>query len=132
MSVGPASWVRRGALAWRLACSGLVVLVVFGSLAPPPDDGGPSIPIPDWAQHAIAYALLMATLVASQAMPRMWLSALSLIVLGAVLEVIQGQLGYRVAEAKDLLANAAGIAVVAAAAAVIASGQGRHRVVDGT
>lgn len=107
------TWARRGALAWRIAFCVLLVLVVVGSLTPSTGEGGPILPIPDWAQHAIGYGLLMAALVGSQVRPRMWRSALALVGLGAILELVQGWLGYRFAEAKDLLANGVGIALVA-------------------
>lgn len=106
-------WARRGALIWRIAFCVLLVLVVLGSLTPSTGEGGPVLPIPDWAQHAIGYGLLMAALVGSQVRPRMWLSALALVGLGALLELVQGWLGYRFAEVKDLLANGVGIALVA-------------------
>lgn len=112
VSAGGRAWLWRGSLPWRLAFCVLLALVVIGSLTPSSDQGGPVLPIPDWAQHAIGYGLLMATLVASQTRLRIWRSGLALVGLGVVLELVQGWLGYRFAEAKDLLANSIGIAAV--------------------
>lgn len=123
---GGRSWLSRGSLPWRLAFCVLLILVVIGSLTPSSDQGGPVLPIPDWAQHAIGYGFLMATLILSQARPWIWRSGLALVVLGAVLELVQGWLGYRFAEAKDLLANAIGIAAVGLVTWRVLSAQARR------
>ena len=107
------AWARRGGVGWRVVFGVLLVLVVTGSVLPPSDEPSAIFLIPDWVQHAIGYGLLMATLLASQARPRIWTSALALVALGGVLEVVQGLIGYRFAELKDLIANVSGIAAVA-------------------
>ncbi|MBU6244488.1 MAG: hypothetical protein KGP12_04650 [Actinomycetales bacterium] len=77
------------------------------------------LPIPDWVQHGVAYAALMLTLLAGQRRPRYWIDAGALLVLGAGIEVLQGWLGYRMADARDLLADAVGIALGAACAMLL-------------
>jgi VanZ family protein len=124
VSGSSAPWFRAGALAWRLAFFVLLILVVIGSLTPSTSDSDPMLPLPDYVQHAIGYGLLMVSLVASQVRPRLWSSALGLVGLGAILEVVQGLLGYRFAELKDLAANALGIAAAGLGALAV---QARRR-----
>lgn len=111
---------RPGANGWRVAFAVVLAAVVVGSVLPPGDDPATRIAVPDWLQHGLGYGVLMVTLVASQAQPRLWWSALVLVALGLALELVQGWLGYRYAELKDLLANAAGIGLAGAGMAMIA------------
>lgn len=108
--------LRRGGRAWQVVFVLLLAVVVYGSLVPPSKEPGFVLPFPDWVQHGVAYAALMLTLLAGQRRPRYWIDAGALLVLGAVIEVLQGWLGYRVADALDLLADAVGIALGAACA----------------
>lgn len=111
--------LRRGGRAWQAAFVLLLAVVVYGSLVPPSKEPGFVLPIPDWVQHGVAYAALMLTLLAGQRRPRYWIDAGALLVLGAGIEVLQGWLGYRMADARDLLADAVGIALGAACAMLL-------------
>lgn len=113
----------RGSWAWRVAFGLILIAIVYGSLAPVSSNGGWAVPLPDWAQHALGYAMLMATLMAGQRRRRVWWSAVALILLGAALEGVQGWLGYRSAEFKDLLADAVGIGSVGVLAALLLKDQ---------
>jgi len=121
------AWAKSGGIGWRVAFGVLLVLVVTGSVLPPSDEPSAIFLIPDWVQHAIGYGLLMATLLASQARPRIGMSALALVALGGVLEVVQGLIGYRYAELKDLLANGAGIAAVALVVRIVQDRTGERK-----
>lgn len=101
----------QGGRVWRIAFVLLLVLVIAGSLVPPAAVARGSL-IPDWVQHGISYGLLMATLLAGQVTRRYLASAAVLVTIGGALELIQGSLGYRAAEWRDLLADAVGVAAV--------------------
>lgn len=94
---------------WRATFAVLLVLVIVGSLVPPTTVSRGSV-IPDWVQHGLSYGLLMVTLLAGQASRRYRASAALLAVIGGVLELVQGSLGYRAAEWRDFLADGVGIA----------------------
>lgn len=111
---------------WRIAFVVILILVIVGSLVPPAAASAGS-GIPDWAQHGIAYGLLMATLLACQARKRYLASAAVLIGVGAALELVQGLLGYRAAEWRDLAADAVGIAAAGAALSTRLALQVRRR-----
>lgn len=100
---------HRGSRGWQVAFALMLALVVYGSLVPPSQEPGFAPSIPDWLQHGAAYAALMTTLLAGQRRPRYLVDACALFILGAVIEVLQGRLGYRVADARDLSADAVGI-----------------------
>lgn len=118
------AWARGGALLWRVACIAVAIVIVLGSLTPPADEPQGLLTIPDWIQHGLGYGVLTFTLIASQAQPRLWLSAIGLLVMGAILEGVQGFLGYRVAEFKDLIANGVGIVAVTMGALVLRKTRG--------
>ena len=91
---------------WLLPGWGLVLLVAGGSLIP----GAvvTSFSSADKLVHALSYFLLMVWFAGLYAKRRHVAIALSLIVLGVVLEFIQARLPYRWFDPLDLLANAAG------------------------
>ncbi len=104
---------------WVAAIVALVALIVVGSLTP-----GPAVPsrgFSDKLAHMTAYfalALLGSGIVTPS---RLWRAMLRCFLLGAVLEVAQAVFtDHRVADLRDLAANAAGIA-----AAWLLAGQGR-------
>lgn len=104
---------------WVAAIVALVALIVVGSLTP-----GPVVPsrgISDKVTHMTAYfalALLGSGIVAPS---RLWRAMLRCFLLGAALEVAQALFTeHRVADLRDLAANATGIA-----AAWLIAAQGR-------
>ncbi|MEZ5442564.1 MAG: VanZ family protein [Lysobacterales bacterium] len=106
---GAPAWQR---LRWWQALGWLGVgAVIVLSLLPLPQIG-PQLPNGDKWQHLLAYAT-MALYFAQWAST--WAQrirqALSLLALGALLEVLQGLTGYRQMDPLDLLANATGIAI---------------------
>ena len=106
---GAPAWQR---LRWWQALGWLGVgAVIVLSLLPLPQMG-PQLPNGDKWQHLLAYAT-MALYFAQWAST--WAQrirqALSLLALGALLEVLQGLTGYRQMDPLDLLANATGIAI---------------------
>ena len=92
---------------WLTAGWTLSVLVVWLSLTPVPPE--PGIDLGDKVSHGLAYAVLMYCFARAE-VERMS-AAIWLMILGLTLEVLQGISGYRYAEALDMLADAAGIAV---------------------
>ncbi len=74
-----------------------------------------SSPIFDWwdkAQHALAFGVLM--LLGFIAYPKyFWRVAMSLILYGAVIEIIQSWTGWRQGDAMDALADMVGVLVIA-------------------
>lgn len=97
-------------LRWLTAGWVMVVAVVLLSLTP-------NLPVKvdvkdfDKVEHAVSYLVLMAWFggLSPRAAHR-WI-ALGLLALGAVIEVAQGWSGYRSADARDLVADAVGIAL---------------------
>ncbi|ROR34524.1 VanZ family protein [Inmirania thermothiophila] len=98
---------------WRAAGWGLVALVVWLSLTPEPVAAGN-----DKLGHLLAYAALMGWHV--QLHPRRCRAGLAavFVALGAVLELLQGLGGARAAEWGDLAADAGGVALAWAGAAL--------------
>jgi len=91
---------------WLILGGILLVAVWWLSLRPSP----PSIDLPygDKLGHLTIYTIQM--IWAAWLWPRQrWLPALSLCVMGAILEVLQGMSGYRTFEYADMAANAAGV-----------------------
>ena len=92
---------------WRAIGWALVVTVVVLSLLPIP---GP-VPGGDKLQHALVYFAMTAWF-CNLAVPGLYVGiGLRLLLLGAVLEVLQGFTGYRSSEWLDLLADATGISL---------------------
>ncbi|CAK0769406.1 VanZ family protein [Gammaproteobacteria bacterium] len=91
---------------WLTLGGVLLATVWWLSLTPKP----PSIDLPygDKWGHLAAYTAQM--LWAAWLWPhRRWVPALSLCVMGALLEVLQGMTGYRIFEFADMAANATGV-----------------------
>ena len=95
--------------AWLAASALLVLGVVVGSLLPGSEV--PAVSVSDKLQHFAAYALLALWFGGlSHRQAHGWV-ALALLLLGALMEVLQGVLPlHRTADLRDLLANALGIA----------------------
>lgn len=114
MSTPPAALAHRRL--WLALGFALVAAVIASSLAPP----GPSMPMVgfDKLAHAAAYLVLMLWFAGLN--PRRawaWL-ALALLAMGVAIEFAQGAMHmHRTAEARDVLADAAGIGLGAMLAA---------------
>lgn len=93
-------WLALGAL--------LIGLIWYLSLTPDPPDTG--INNGDKLGHFLAYGLLMGWFaqIYIQLKPRLWLM-LSFILMGVVLEVVQGMIGYRSYSYADMAANTTGV-----------------------
>jgi VanZ family protein len=107
--VSDAPAALRWHLRWLTAGWVMVVAVVLLSLTRLPFRV--DIADVDKLEHAFAYLVLMAWFggLSPRAAHR-WI-ALGLLVLGGLIEVAQGLSGYRTADARDLLADAVGIAL---------------------
>jgi len=96
---------------WLLTGWLLVALVITLSLISPPSDL-PGFPGVDKLNHLAAYGVLTLWFgFIYLPGPRYARLSLGLILMGGVLEVIQGICGYRSMDAYDMLANASGVAV---------------------
>lgn len=87
----------------------LVVLIVYLSLA-----SGPDVPMAhglDKLGHALAYGTLMLWFAQLYVRPRWALVALACVLLGVVLEYLQGFTSYRTFSYVDMAANLAGVVV---------------------
>jgi VanZ family protein len=95
---------------WYLLGMLLVLTVTYTSLAPVTDL--PSVSFNDKLEHGIAYMVITLWFGGLLARRRYWLLTLSLLALGAAIEIAQGamQMG-RTADVMDWLADAAGVAV---------------------
>lgn len=94
---------------WVLLGWLLVVTVAAASVLPGVDIRG--ISAVDKLGHGAAYFVLMVWFAGLYARRQHGIVALTLLGLGVVLEVIQGQLPYRWSDPLDLVANATGIGI---------------------
>jgi hypothetical protein len=96
---------------WLLTGWLLVALVISLSLTPPPSDL-PGFPGVDKLTHLAAYGMLTLWFGFIYLRgPRYVRLSLGLIIMGGVLELIQGILGHRSMDHYDMLANASGVAI---------------------
>ena len=113
-------------LAWRVIFAVALAAVAWTSLLPP-DDLPSDLGLSDKLLHLIGYAVLGALAVISGLR---WPVAIAVVVaFGLLLEVAQGALGYRSFEWADLLADAAGAALGAAAATAVLRQVAQHQAV---
>ncbi|SPA40324.1 conserved hypothetical protein [Cupriavidus taiwanensis] len=98
-------------LRWRLLFWASAAAVLALSLMPPTQP----LPTTGWdkANHALGFALL-GLLGARAYAARGWLLWLGLVAYGGVIELLQGQTGYREADWLDLLADMVGVAAAMA------------------
>ncbi|CAK0772765.1 polysaccharide biosynthesis protein VpsQ [Gammaproteobacteria bacterium] len=91
---------------WLLLGGILLATVWWLSLTPSPPSA--NFPYADKVGHLLIYTIQMVW--ATWLWPyRRWLPALSLCVMGAMLEVLQGMTGYRTFEFADMAANTTGV-----------------------
>lgn len=111
---------------WIAASVLLLALVVFGSLSP-----GPAVPTPgnfDKLEHFGVYLFLAVWFTALYPRRRYWRVALGLLALGVAMEVLQQVTGLgRIADPRDMAANAAGV-LLGCGLAVAATGGWASRV----
>ncbi|NOZ38089.1 MAG: hypothetical protein GXP11_08505 [Gammaproteobacteria bacterium] len=86
----------------------LIALIWYLSLMPNPPDTG--IDNGDKIEHLFAYGLLMSwfSQIYIQWKPRLWLM-LGFILMGVLLEVLQGMTGFRTYSYADMAANSSGV-----------------------
>ena len=114
----PLRYARR----WQAAGIAVLVLVLGFALAPAGDMHDMAIMPSDKWLHGVTFAFLTVWF-SGQYRPRSyWRVALGMLAFGAFIELCQRMTSYRSAESLDLLADAIGIAVGLAIAAVGAGG----------
>lgn len=103
---------RRGARRLWLAAGWLMLAVVlWGTLTPEPPQLAPPIPQFDKLEHFSAFFILTAWFCAAVRARRHWLwIAAAFILLGGLIEIIQGWSGFRDAEWLDWAADSTGAA----------------------
>ena len=94
------------AIGWVLVSS-----VVYLSLGPITLEGPEDIGLSDKAGHLVAYCVLMLWFGELYARRRRFIFALGFVVMGLMLELLQGAISYRSFEVMDILANATGVAL---------------------
>ncbi len=97
-----------------------IFIIIYLSLSPG-TSSMPSILHVDKLYHFLAYMMVTLWFVQLCEQRLHWILLVSFILLGVVMEIIQGELGYRQFDFVDMLANAAGVAS--------AVGLGRTRIV---
>lgn len=96
---------------WLVIGWGLVAAVIWSSLTPAPPEL-PEVPLADKLAHAVAYALLMGWFGQLYTRPLMRLAhAFSFVLLGIVLELVQGAGSVRSLEVADMFANGVGVVI---------------------
>lgn len=96
--------------AWRSIAWLIILVIIVLSLIPDPDKITP-FSASDKIMHALAYGVAMFWFGLCFRRKKLYLIALFLILLGIVLEVIQGQTGYRTMSFYDIIANCAGVLI---------------------
>ena len=96
---------------WMLLGWAFVAVVVAGSVSPEVRIAILSFAWGDKVAHAASYCLLMVWFAGLYARRYHAVVALFLIVLGALLEVVQWSLPYRIFEPADMVANGVGVAI---------------------
>lgn len=95
---------------WRVVFGLALTSVLLASLAPISGQG--LVPGLDKLAHVVVYALLYGLAWLAFPGPALrWSMHLSLLVYGALIEILQAQTGYRMMEMADLLANVTGAAL---------------------
>lgn len=96
---------------WMAAGWLMLAVVLWGTLTPePPQFISPPLPQFDKLEHFGAFLLLNAWFIAAQpGRRRWWLITFAFIVLGGVIEIIQGWSGFRDGDWLDWMADNAGV-----------------------
>jgi len=100
---------RRARRLWLAAGWLMLAVVLWGTLTPEPPPLEPPIPQFDKLEHFGAFLILTAWFCAAVRIRRRWLwIAVAFILLGGLIEIIQGWSGFRDAEWLDWAADSAG------------------------
>ncbi len=95
---------------WRVIAYLIILVIIVLSLIPDPDKITP-FSASDKLLHTLAYAVSMLWFGLCFKREKLFIIATGLILLGIILEVIQGQTGYRTMSLYDIIANCAGVLV---------------------
>jgi VanZ family protein len=95
---------------WRLLAYLFILVIIVLSLIPDPDKLTP-FSASDKLMHALFYAVSMFWFGLCFKRERLFGIGTGLILLGIVLELIQGQTGYRTMSLYDIIANCAGVLI---------------------
>ncbi|NLD35663.1 MAG: VanZ family protein [Desulfatiglans sp.] len=95
---------------WRAIAYLIIISIIVLSLIPNPDEVTP-FSASDKVLHTIAYAVCMFWFGLCYGRDKLYIIGLILIVLGIVIEIIQGQTGYRDMSLYDIFANIAGVLI---------------------
>jgi VanZ family protein len=101
--------LRYGKL-WRAIAYLIILSIIVLSLIPNPEEVTP-FKVSDKIQHTLAYAVAMFWFGLCYRRERLYIIGVILILLGTLIEFIQGQTGYRDMSLYDLFANITGIAI---------------------
>jgi len=93
---------------WRLIGYLIIITIIVLSLIPDPDKVTP-FHASDKLMHTLAYAFAMLWFGFCFKGKKLFTSAAALVLLGIVLEIVQGQTGYRTMDFYDGVANCAGV-----------------------
>lgn len=99
----------RHARRWQAAGILILLAVLAAALSPAPDLGATRMPGDKWL-HAITFTFLTVWFAGQYARASYWRLAVGMLAFGGLIELCQQLLDYRSAEARDLLADAIGIA----------------------
>jgi VanZ family protein len=95
---------------WKTTAYLIILAIIVLSLIPNPDEVTP-FQVSDKILHALAYAVAMFWFGLCFRRERLYKISLILLILGIVIEIIQGQTGYREMSLFDIFANVAGIVI---------------------
>lgn len=95
---------------WRSIAYLIVLVIIMLSLIPDPEDMTP-FSASDKLLHTLAYAVSMIWFGLCFKRERLFSIGAALVLLGIILEVIQGQTGYRSMSLYDIVANCVGVLI---------------------
>jgi VanZ family protein len=95
---------------WHAIAYLIILSIIVLSLIPYPEEVTP-FQVSDKIQHALAYAVAMFWFGLCFKRDRLYIIGIILLILGIVIELIQGQTGYRTMSLYDIFANITGIVI---------------------
>jgi VanZ family protein len=95
---------------WQVIAYFIILLIIFLSLIPNPEEVTP-FSASDKVLHIIAYAVAMFWFGLCFRRDRLYVIGIVLVILGILIEIVQGQTGYREMSLYDIYANITGIVI---------------------